>query len=377
MNAPAHGSTSALLDLEPEAARARLEEWLAARGERPFRGRQVLEQLYRARTSDPRAMTALPAALREALAAELLAPPLSQDLLQLSSDGTRKYRFRLGDGSAIEAVWIPSGERGTLCVSSQVGCAAACTFCATGTLGLARNLRPAEILGQWLWVDRDLRERSLGAVTQIVFMGMGEPLHNWPNLRTALSTLTSAEGFAFSPRRVTVSTVGVAPRIPELAAAFPQVRIALSLHSAREETRSLIVPITRRHPLAEVSRALRSIREDARRLSVEYVVLPGINDAREEAVALARFSRELGAHVNLLPFHPFEGAPYRPTPPATIRRFAEWVRERHPGAVTIRRSRGLDIAGACGQLALRDAPPPGSEAVTESAEGHDEGVDEE
>jgi len=353
MNAPSLPIAESLLDLEPAAARARLEEWLAERGERPFRARQVIEELYGARRSDPRAMTALPATLREALAAELLPSPLADDLVQVSTDLTRKYRFRLADGKAIEAVWIPSGERGTLCVSSQVGCAAACTFCATGTLGLARNLRPSEILGQWLRVERDLRERELGAVTQIVFMGMGEPLHNWPNVATTLAALTGAEGFAFSPRRVTVSTVGIAPKIPELAERFPQVRIALSLHSAREETRSLIVPVTRRHSLAEVSKALRSVRDDARRLSVEYVLLPGVNDAREEAIALARFARELGAHVNLLPFHPFEGAPYRPTPPALIQRFAEWVRERHPGAVTIRRSRGLDIDGACGQLALR------------------------
>jgi 23S rRNA (adenine2503-C2)-methyltransferase len=372
MNAPRPEPAPGLLDLEPAEARARLEAWLATRGEKPFRARQVLEQLYGARRSDPRAMTALPAALREDLAAELLPAPLADDLLQVSADGTRKYRFRLADGSAIEAVWIPSGERGTLCVSSQVGCAAACTFCATGTLGLMRNLRPSEILGQWLRVDRDLRERSLGTVTQIVFMGMGEPLHNWPNVATALSTLTAAEGFAFSPRRVTVSTVGIAPKIPELAARFPQVRIALSLHSAREETRSAIVPVTRRHSLAEVARALRSVVAETRRLSVEYVVLPGINDAREEALALARFARELGAHVNLLPFHPFEGALYRPTPPATIQRFAEWVRERHPGAVTIRRSRGLDIAGACGQLALRDAPPAGSPSALPVEDPEDE-----
>jgi 23S rRNA (adenine2503-C2)-methyltransferase len=362
---PRAAPAAAILDLEPAEARERLAAWLEARGERAFRVRQVIEELYGARRDDPRAMTALPAALRDALAEEWLPATLAEEVVQVSADGTRKYRFRLADGLAIESVWIPSGARGTLCVSSQVGCAAACTFCATGTLGLARNLRPAEILGQWLRVDRDLAARELGAVTQIVFMGMGEPLHNWANVATALTILTSPDGFAFSPRRVTVSTVGIAPKIPELVERFPQVRIALSLHSAREETRAEIVPVTRRHSLAEVSRALRTVRDDARRLSVEYVLLPGINDAREEAVALARFARELGAHVNLLPFHPFEGAKYRPTPPALMRRFADWVRERHPGAVTIRKSRGLDIDGACGQLALRGRAEGARESVGE------------
>lgn len=342
-----------LLDLAPAELVDRLSQWIEARGERAFRVQQVRSMLFENRIADPSSMTALPTALRRAIEEELFPPVLTIAVVQESTDATRKYGFRLADGSAIEAVWIPSGERGTLCVSSQVGCAAACTFCATGTLGLGRNLTPSEILAQWLTVDADVRERELGAVTQIVFMGMGEPLHNWPNVRTALTTLTSLEGFAFSPRRVTVSTVGIAPKIPELVRSFPQVRLALSLHSAIAATREEIVPVTRRHSLDELKNALRGVRRDARRLSVEYVLLPGVNDTPEEAQALARFARELGAHVNLLPFHPFEGSRYRPTPPGTMRSFAAWVRDRHPGAVTVRRSRGLDIDGACGQLAMK------------------------
>ncbi len=342
-----------LLDLPPAAARASLEAWLAARGERPFRSKQILKELYDGRRTDPQEMSSLPIPLRQALLEEALAPILTEDLVQCSTDGTRKYRYLLADGKAIEAVWIPTGDRGTLCVSSQVGCAAACTFCATGTLGLARNLRPAEILAQWLDVDRDVRMRELGAVTQIVFMGMGEPLHNWPHLERALTIMTDPDGFAFSPRRVTVSTVGIAPKIPELIERFPQVRLALSLHSAIPETRERIVPVTKRHSIEELREVLAGIRGDARRLSIEYVLLPDENDAPEEAVALARFARDLGAHVNLLPFHPFDGAPYRETSPESIQHFAEQVREHYSGAVTIRRSRGLDIDGACGQLALR------------------------
>ena len=341
------------LDTDPATVRASLTAWLESRGERSFRAKQILGDVYERRLTDPQAMSSLPIALRDALGESALAPVLTEDLVQLSTDGTRKYRFLLDDGRAIESVWIPSGDRGTLCVSSQVGCAAACTFCATGTLGLARNLRPAEILAQWLDVDRDVREKELGAVTQIVFMGMGEPLHNWPNLARTLDILTDPEGFAFSPRRVTVSTVGIVPKIPELIERFPQVRLALSLHSAIPETRERIVPVTKRHSLEELKHVLEEIRGDARRLSIEYVLLPDENDAPAEAVALARFARELGAHVNLLPFHPFKGAPYRETSPASIQEFAEQVRAHYTGAVTIRRSRGLDIDGACGQLALK------------------------
>lgn len=342
-----------LLDAPPLEARASLEAWLSSRGERSFRSKQILGELYDRRLTDPKEMSSVPATLRTALAENALAPVLTEDLVQCSTDGTRKYRFLLDDGKAIESVWIPTGDRGTLCVSSQVGCAAACTFCATGTLGLLRNLRPSEILAQWLDVDRDVRARELGSVTQIVFMGMGEPLHNWPNLERALEIMTDPDGFAFSPRRVTVSTVGIAPKIPELIERFPQVRLALSLHSAIPETRERIVPVTKRHSIEELMTVLEGVRGDARRLSIEYVLLPDENDAPEEAVALAHFARDLGAHINLLPFHPFDGAPYQETSPASIQEFAEIVRTHYTGAVTIRRSRGLDIDGACGQLALK------------------------
>ena len=348
---------SHLLDDPPAIARERLASWLAERKQPRYRADQILGELYTSRTLDPEEMTSLPKSLRAELSEQLLAPVLVADAIQESRDGTRKYRFELADGKQIESVWIPSGDRGTLCVSSQVGCAAACTFCATGTLGLSRNLRPSEILAQWLDVDRDVRTRELGQVTQIVFMGMGEPLHNWPSLSTALRGFQ--EGFEFSPRRITVSTVGIAPKIPELISTFPQVRLALSLHSAIDETRQRIVPVTKRHSLDELRSVLGEIRGDARRLSIEYVVLPDENDAPREASALGRFADELGAHVNLLPFHPFDGAPYRATDPKMIEEFADQVRRTTRTPVTIRRSRGLDIDGACGQLALkaRGTPP--------------------
>ena len=340
-----------LLDAPPDEARERLATWVADRGQPRYRADQIYGELYQGRVLDPAEMTNLPKTLRSELAAELLPPLLEADAIQESRDGTRKYRFRLADGKQIESVWIPSGDRGTLCVSSQVGCAAACTFCATGTLGLTRNLRPSEILAQWLEVDRDVRERELGQVTQIVFMGMGEPLHNWPALSVALRGFQ--EGFEFSPRRITVSTVGIAPKIPDLIASFPQVRLALSLHSAIDETRERIVPVTKRHSLEELRSVLADIRGDARRLSIEYVLLPEENDAPREATALGRFADDLGAHVNLLPFHPFDGAPYQATDPKKMEDFAERVRRSTRTPVTIRRSRGLDIDGACGQLALK------------------------
>ncbi len=344
---------SHFLDFDPAEGRQQLGSWLKELGHPDYRFQQVIREVYRRKNLLPESMTSLPNSLRQELSGRWLRKVLTLADLQVSKDGTRKYRFQLSDETAVESVWIPSNDRGTLCVSSQVGCAAACTFCATGTLGLLRNLKPSEVIAQWIHVDEDVRKAELGTVTQIVFMGMGEPLHNWGAVSTALKTLTLADGFEFSSRRVTVSTVGIAPKIPELIREFPQIRLALSLHSAIESTRSKIVPVTLRHSLEELREVLQEIKGDARRLSIEYVVLSGENDSRVEAHALARFARDFGAHVNLLPFHPFEGAPYQETDPAQIQEFAEWVREIYAGSVTIRRSRGLDIDGACGQLALK------------------------
>jgi len=344
---------SHLLDLAPCELEGALIPWLEGHDEPPYRAEQILQHLLVERLSDPHRMTSLPLSLRQALAAGPLAPAVKIDQVQESRDGTRKYRFRLADDLHIESVWIPSGRRGTLCLSSQVGCAAACTFCATGTLRLSRNLAASEIVGQWLAVATETAGVAGPGVTQLVFMGMGEPLHNYPALAAALALITDSEGFRFSPRRITVSTVGIPDRMEQLVREFPQVRLALSLHSARDETRGLIVPINGRHPVAELRKTIARIADGSRRISLEYVLLRAINDSPQEAEALAHFAQESGAHINLLPFHPFPGAPYPPSTGAEMAQFRQRVLAHFDGSVTIRRSRGLDIDGACGQLALR------------------------
>lgn len=341
-----------LLDLKPAEGRKALQEWLSTTSQPKYRGKQVLEHLFERRQPAADRMSNLPRELRSGLSAELLPAVITCEETQVSVDGTRKYRFRLADGAIIESVWIPSDDRGTLCVSSQAGCPAGCTFCATAASGFKRNLRSSEIVSQWLLVGQDLERENLGRVTQVVFMGMGEPLFNYDNLAIALELLTSPEAFRFSPRRITVSTVGVPRRMEQLTTDFPQVRLALSLHSAIETTREEIVPLNRRYSVEDLRECLSGIADSARRVTLEYVVLSGINDSPAESTALAAFARECAGHVNLLPFHPFPGAAYPPTPPAAIRDFRDRVQQSFGGSVTIRTSRGLDISGACGQLAL-------------------------
>ncbi|MGE3166425.1 MAG: 23S rRNA (adenine(2503)-C(2))-methyltransferase RlmN [Planctomycetota bacterium] len=346
-----------LLDLPPSEARRAVADWLIAANQPSYRAAQIVDHVFGRRCGAPQRMTNLPGDLRTRLANTLLRDVLSIAEIQVSRDGTRKYRLQLGDGAIVEAVWIPADDRGTLCMSSQAGCPAGCTFCATAASGFRRNLRPSEMVSQWLLVGDDLRREARGEVTQVVFMGMGEPLFNYDSLSVTLRLLTEPAGFAFSPRRITVSTVGVPRRMEQLCAEFPQVRLALSLHSARDETREQIVPMNRRFGVGALRECLRSLGDRLRRVTLEYVLLVGVNDSPDEARALARFASECAGHVNLLPFHPYPGARYSPTPPERLRTFKRQVEDEYSGSVTIRVSRGLDIAGACGQLALRTTPP--------------------
>ena len=354
-SAPEH-----LFDLPPEYLDQHLERWCQQHNLPGYRAKQIRQHLFEGRTYDPAQMTSLPEAVRQELSAGLLRSPLITAEKLHSSDGTIKFRFLLEDGLSIESVWIPTDDRGTLCISSQVGCAAGCTFCATGTMNLTRNLHSREIVAQWLAVHAATTAEGLCGVTQVVFMGMGEPLHNYPAVSLAIDWLSSAKGFHFSPRRITVSTVGVVPKIRELVKDHPQVRLAVSLHSAIAETRDSIVPINTRHDLDQLGAVLEEVKDDSRRISIEYVLLPGINDSEDEAKALALFAARCGAHINLLPFHPFEGAPYTAAGAAEVGRFQAMVQRNYEGSVTTRRSRGLDIDGACGQLVLKTRPDPSS-----------------
>jgi 23S rRNA (adenine2503-C2)-methyltransferase len=272
-------------------------------------------------------------------------PRLREEMIQQSADGTRKYLWRLADGEAIESVLIPSGTRRTLCISSQAGCALGCTFCATGRMGYRRNLTSFDIAGQ-------VREIVLGTPgdkpTNVVFMGMGEPLLNWSAVDVALSILNAPEGFGIGARHITVSTVGILPGMQQLARRPEQFRLAISLHATTPAQRLGIMPIEKKYDLDAVLRAAEAFRK---RVTFEYVMIAGVNDADADADRLAKLARRLGALVNILPLHPGGAPDLTPTSAGAIRRFADRLRNQGIEA-TVRRSRGLDIDAACGQLRI-------------------------
>jgi 23S rRNA (adenine2503-C2)-methyltransferase len=336
-------STITILDLPPAEARTRLAAWCAAEGLPSYRAGQMIRRLWQAPVARWQEATELPAALRARLDEQFPLSRLVADTVEHSQDGTRKYLWRLADGEAIESVLIPSGTRRTLCISSQAGCALKCAFCATGTMGFRRNLAAWEILAQ-------VREIALVTPedhpTNVVFMGMGEPLLNWPAVDVALTTLNHPEGFGIGARHITVSTVGILPAMAALAKRPEQFRLAISLHAPTAAQRLALMPIEKKYDLEAVLQAAGAFRK---RITFEYVLISGRNDSDRDADALAKLARRLGALVNLLPLHPGGGEPLEPAPPARLRAFAE--RLRHQGVEgVVRRSRGLDINAACGQL---------------------------
>jgi 23S rRNA (adenine2503-C2)-methyltransferase len=336
-------------------------------GEPAYRGDQIFEWIYRHRAADFDAMSNLPAPLRERLAAEATLAGAEVTAAPKSIDGTRKLLLRLEDGERVEAVMIPDGKRLTLCVSTQVGCALACTFCATGVLGFKRNLRPGEVLDQILIADRyareDAGERSdAGAqgepprcrITNLVLMGMGEPLLNAENTARALEILADHRGIGLGPRRVTLSTVGVTSRLWGFLDRTG-VNLAVSLHAPEPTLRAQLMPIERAHPVTELLAEIR--RRQGRgelrdRVTFEYVLLRGVNDAPEQARALSALVRGIHCKVNLLAFNPYPGSPYQRPAEEAVDRFRAALVAAGTDAY-IRRSRGRDIAAACGQLALR------------------------
>jgi 23S rRNA (adenine2503-C2)-methyltransferase len=339
-------SVPTTLDLAPPAAREVLAEWCRAEGLPAYRAGQLLRRLWTNPVAAWAEATELPVALRHRLDDALPLPRLARDTVQLSRDGTGKYLWRLADGEAIESVLIPSGARRTLCISSQAGCALGCVFCATGRMGFRRNLAPWEIAAQ---VRELVLEDPALKPTNVVFMGMGEPLLNWPAVDTALTLLNHPDGLAIGARHITVSTVGIVPAMQELAKRPEQFRLAISLHSPHPTERLAIMPIEKKYDLAPVLKAAEAF---ARRITFEYVLIAGVNDRDRDADALAKLSRRLGAMVNLLPLHPGGAPGLTPSDPARIREFAEHLRSRGIEAV-VRRSRGLDIDAACGQLFIK------------------------
>ncbi len=327
---------------------------MAALGEPAFRARQLWQWVYDKGATDFGAMTSLSKAFRAKLAESHRISRPSVTLAQQSTDGTRKWLLGLAGGHQVEAVHIPDEERGTLCVSSQVGCTLTCRFCHTGTQRLVRNLSAAEIVGQVLLAKDHFEEwpasRPERVITNLVFMGMGEPLYNYENVAEAIHILRDGEGLGISKRKITLSTAGVVPMMERCGRELG-VNLAVSLHAVTDEIRDRIVPLNRKYPLAELIAACRAYPgvHNARRITFEYVMLKDVNDSDADAYALAQLIEGIPAKTNLIPFNPWPGAPYECSTPERIARFARILNDAGLAA-PVRTPRGQDIMAACGQL---------------------------
>lgn len=330
-----------------------LTAWFAQQGEKPFRARQVLRWLHKAGEPNFDAMSDLAASLRAKLkeTACVVAPKVMRE--ELSDDGTRKWLLDVGTGNAVETVFIPEADRGTLCVSTQAGCALDCSFCSTGKQGFNRNLSTAEIIGQLWWANREIGKDAEGnwPISNVVLMGMGEPLLNFDNTVSALRLMLDDNAYGLSRRRVTVSTSGIVPAMDRLRDECP-VALAVSLHAPTDALRDVLVPINRKYPLRELMAACLRYLEKAPRdfVTFEYVMLEGVNDSLQHARELIALVCDVPCKFNLIPYNPIPQAPYRRSSAEAVRRFRDVLMEA--GIVTtIRKTRGDDIAAACGQLA--------------------------
>ena len=345
-----------LLDLDKPA----LTAWFADRGEKPFRAQQVMRWVHQRFVDDVGAMTDLAKPLRESLAAAatLQGPTVIRDTT--AADGTRKWLLDAGNGNAVETVYIPEDDRGTLCISSQAGCALDCAFCSTGKQGFNRNLTTGEIIGQLWHANRALLadgvtapwiEQGRPPITNVVMMGMGEPLANFDNVVPALRLMLDDNAYGLSRRRVTLSTSGIVPLIDRLREECA-VALAVSLHAPNDTLRDQLVPINRKHPLRELMAACLRYLPAAPRdfVTFEYVMLDGVNDSLSHAHELVALVRDVPCKLNLIPFNPFPGSEFRTSPRARILAFQKHLMDA--GIVTtVRKTRGDDIAAACGQLA--------------------------
>jgi 23S rRNA (adenine2503-C2)-methyltransferase len=337
-----------LLDFD----RAGLERFFAELGEKPYRARQILQWVHQRRVTDFALMTDLSQKLREKLESitEIVTPRVIRE--QCSDDGTVKWLLAVPGGSAVETVFIPEESRGTLCISSQVGCMLNCTFCSTATQGFKRNLSTAEIIGQVWHAVNALADDRLGArsVTNVVFMGMGEPLLNLDAVQPTLSLLRDDLAYGLASRRVTISTAGVVPGMDQLAHG-EEFALAVSLHAPDDELRSRLVPLNRKYPIAELMAGCKRFVAVHHRRSItfEYTMIDGVNDGRKQARGLVRLLNGLSCKINLIPFNPFPGTPFRTSSDDAIYEFQKITRAA--GIITtVRKTRGEDIDAACGQL---------------------------
>jgi 23S rRNA (adenine2503-C2)-methyltransferase len=314
-----------------------------------FRARQIYEAIYRQQASDPIRISTLPLELRRDLAGRhSIGLPGIAHMYQ-SADGTRRYLLRLEDGRTVETVLMPEGERDTICISTQVGCPVDCKFCMTALLGLERNLTAGEIVGQVLLVSRENHLRQDGGRLNIVMMGQGEPLLNLPNVLKAARILLDPAGFGLSPRRITLSTAGITPKIAELASEPVRPKLAVSLNASTEETRLQLMPITRKYPLKDLISACRAYPlRPWEKLTFEYVLLDGVNDSDADAHRVVKLLANLNCKVNLIALNPGPEIPFRTPLPERVESFQRIVRRAIP--CFVRKPRGLDIYAACGQL---------------------------
>ena len=353
--------------------RAELAAEMAAFGAEPFRARQLWHWIYHRGATDFDQMTSLSKAFRATLAERyaVARPEVSRALTSL--DGTRKWLLRFPDGQEIESVHIPEEDRGTLCVSSQVGCTLTCKFCHTGTQRLVRNLEAAEIVGQVMIARDALGEWPSPAedrqITNIVMMGMGEPLYNFDNVAKALKIVMDHEGLSISRRKITLSTAGVVPMIRRCGAELG-VNLAISLHAVRDEVRDVLVPLNKKYPIAELLEACRTYpgSSNARRITFEYVMLKGVNDSPADARELIRLLAGIPAKVNLIPFNPWPGAPFECSSDAAITEFADLVNAAGYSS-PVRTPRGRDILAACGQLKSESVKLRKSELLKQATVG--------
>ncbi len=344
-------SATNLLDFDLDG----LTNWFASQGEKPFRARQVARWIHQAGVSRFDDMSDLAKSLREKLNRLAVVEPPRMLNEQIASDGTRKWLLDVGSKNGVETVFIPETNRGTLCVSSQVGCALDCSFCSTGKQGFNRNLSVAEIIGQLWWANHTLTIDSSGErpITNVVMMGMGEPLANYQNLIPALRLMLDDHAWGLSRRRVTVSTSGLVPAMDQLREDCP-VALAVSLHAPNDALRNELVPINRKYPLAQLMAACQRYLDRAPRdfITFEYIMLAGINDQPAHARELIALVRDVPCKFNLIPFNPFPGSDYRRSTAETVQRFQSLLTAAGLVA-TIRKTRGDDIDAACGQLAGR------------------------
>ncbi|PSJ81488.1 23S rRNA (adenine(2503)-C(2))-methyltransferase RlmN [Neisseria iguanae] len=330
-----------------------LTEYFAAMGEKPFRAKQVMRWIHQSGASEFDEMTDLAKSLRQKLNGQTKVGIPQLMASQKSADGTRKWLLDVGTGNGVETVFIPEAERGTLCISSQVGCALECTFCSTGRQGFNRNLTAAEIIGQLWWANKAMgvTPKNERVISNVVMMGMGEPMANFDNVVIALSIMLNDHGYGLSRRRVTVSTSGMVPQMDRLREAMP-VALAVSLHASNDAVRDEIVPLNKKYPLKELMAACQRYLVKAPRdfITFEYVMLDGINDKPQHARELIELVEDVPCKFNLIPFNPFPNSGYDRSSNENIRVFRD-ILQQAGHVVTVRKTRGDDIDAACGQLA--------------------------